>query len=310
VTRLIAIVGPTASGKSDLAAELAHRLGGEVVNADSRQFYRGMNVGTAGPSADQLALAPHHLVGFLEPTQSFSLTGFLELARSLVKEIDSSGRLPILSGGTGQYVWGLLEGWDVPKAPPDPAVRSRLESELRDKGVGCLAARLQAMDPVVAARTDLRNHRRVVRALERLEAGADIGAQPRKAETPPYDALVIGLRVERAELHARIRARIDHMISQGWRDEVARLLDAGVPIDAPALSAIGYREMARYLAGELTLDQVKREATVATNRLVRHQNNWFKPDDPRIRWIDIGDHALNAAESIVREWLASGAPSP
>jgi tRNA dimethylallyltransferase len=209
----------------------------------------------------------------------------------------------VLAGGTGQYVWGLLEGWEAAGGPPDPALREALEREVHEKGVEAAYARLLAADPEAAAAVDRRNPRRVVRALERVAAGR--GGLPGKAAQPPFDALIIGLTMPRRELYERIDRRIDAMVATGWLDEVRRLLEAGVPLEAPAMSGIGYREMAAHLAGEMTIEQATAAAKRATRRLVRHQYNWFKLDDPRITWLGAGPPAFVAAAAVVRRWLSA-----
>ena len=300
--RLVVVIGATASGKTAAAAMISARFAGEVVNADSRLFYRGMEIGTAHPSPEILASAPHHLIGFLEPGDSFSLAQFLPMATGLVTRIHSHRHLPIIAGGTGQYVWGLIEGWQVPAVEPDTRLRAELERDLADQCVGALFERLQTLDASAAARTDRKNPRRVIRALERVISGYD--ADSRQSRDPGYDTLIIGLKVERSELHRRIIERVDQMLADGWVDEVKRLLDSGTDFNAPALSAIGYREIASVIAGEMTLEQARTLTIQATNRLVRHQNNWFKLSDPRITWIDVTDGDLSRVADVAGHWLA------
>jgi tRNA dimethylallyltransferase len=300
--RLIAVIGATASGKTAAAAMIAARFNGEVINADSRLFYKGMEIGTAQPSEKTLAMAPHHMVGFLEPGDSFSLAEFLPAASALIGEIYSRTHLPILAGGTGQYVWGLLEGWQVPAIAPNAELRAKLELELRRDGTDALYERLRHLDPATADATDAKNPRRIIRAIERVIAGHD--SNTRRAVDPGYTALIIGLRIERAELHRRIVQRVDQMLADGWVDEVERLLSSGVDFNAPALSAIGYREIADALAGKSTLEAARTHTIRATNRLVRHQNNWFKQTDPRIKWVEVTDGDLARVASVVGDWLA------
>jgi tRNA dimethylallyltransferase len=298
---LLAIVGPTAVGKSALAVDLARKLDGEVVNADSRQVYRGMEIGTAVPSPDELAAAPHHLYGIVTPDQGFSLARFLALATETIEGIHARGRLPILVGGTGQYVWALLKGWRAPSVPPDSQLRRELEAEAERDGPEALHRRLGVVDPTAAARIDPRNVRRTVRALEVHHAtGVPFSLAGRRA-TPPYRTLVLGLTTPiRAELHARIDARVDAMMVSGWLDEVRRLLDRGHSADLPALSSVGYRELSRHLAGEMGLEEAVRGVKAGHRQLVRRQHTWFKRDDGRIRWIVVGEGAASEAETLVR----------
>ena len=307
--RLVALVGPTASGKTALAIHLAQAFNGEVINSDSRLFYRGFNIGTAMPSAEELVAVPHHLVDFLDAPVSessgdnFGLADYLDAAKEAVGKIIAGQRLPVLAGGAGQYVWGLLEGWNVPRVPPDPALRAELQLEAEEKGSEVVLARLEKLDPEAAERVDGRNVRRVIRAIEVALAGKNTG--PRRSDEPPYDALVIGLRVPREQLYARIDARIDGMLANGWVDEVRGIVKRGVPPTAPPMTSIGYREIAGYLAGERTYDDAIQAARRATRGLVRHQDNWFSAGDSRINWLDATDpeKIAAAATMLVSEWL-------
>jgi tRNA dimethylallyltransferase len=307
--KVVAIIGATATGKTAVGVELALEMGGEVVNGDSRLFYRGMDVATAKPSLDETKGVRHHLIDFLEPSDRFSLANYLERAKAAIEDITTRRKVPILVGGSGQYVWALLEGWDVPKIEPDIALRNELESVLRDEGVESLSARLEKMAPDVAAATDLKNQRRVIRAIERIESGQTDGVSSRnKADEPPFDARIIGLSVERAVLHERVVSRLNSMLESGWVAEVESLLAAGYSSDDYAMSGIGYRQMIGHMAGEYDFEEAVRLTVVATNRLIRHQNNWFKHDDARITWYDMGNQAKQSTESIISDtlkWLES-----
>ncbi|MEX0761654.1 MAG: tRNA (adenosine(37)-N6)-dimethylallyltransferase MiaA [Dehalococcoidia bacterium] len=303
MNRLVAIIGPTAAGKSAAAVEVASAFNGEVINADSRLFYRGFDIGTAKPSTGERRGIPHHLIDMLRPEEGFSLAAFLNVARKTISDVTERGHLPVLVGGAGQYVWGLLEGWEVPYVPPDPVLRERLEREAEQEGAASLLARLQRLDPAAAERVDPLNIRRVIRAIERAEASEGTVGPPRKAAHPPYNNLTIGLDMDRKVLHARADSRIDEMIQSGWADEVRRLLSSGVPPDARAMYSIGYREMVEHVQGQLSIEEVARRARVATHRLIRHQNNWFKQTDPRIKWIEGGGQAGERAKSLVKQWL-------
>ena len=303
-TPLLVIVGPTAVGKSDLALDLAHRFGGEIINADSRQVYRGMELGTAAPSPSAMAAVPHHLYGIASLDEGFSLARYLPLATQAIADVSGRGRLPIVVGGTGQYVNALVQGWQAPRVPPDPALRERIEALIAQEGVEAAAQELRALDPGAAARVDLRNPRRVVRALEvaaALGPGAHGGQLP-----PPYRSLVLGLTTStREELYERIDGRVDAMLSGGWLDEVRALLDAGYSPELPSLSSMGYRELAQHLAGELPLEEAARRIQLAHHRLARQQYTWFKPTDARIRWLVAGDGVEAQAVGVVAEWVES-----
>ena len=301
-TPLLAIVGPTAAGKSALAVRLAERFRGEIVNADSRQVYRGMEVGTAAPTASERAAVPHHLYGIVNPDEGFSLARYLSLAAQAIADVHARGNLPVLVGGTGQYVNALVRGWQAPRVPPDPALRERLEAVIAQEGVEAAARELLAADPDAASRIDLRNPRRVVRALE-VVAALGSGAHGGRS-APPYRTLLLGLTTAtREDLYRRIDARVEAMLAGGWLDEVRALLDAGYAATLPAMSSMGYRELTQHLAGEISLDEAARRIKLAHHRLARQQYTWFKPSDASIHWLVAGDGVAALAEAAVREWL-------
>lgn len=282
---LVAIAGPTASGKSAIALDLARRLGGEIVNADSRQIYRGMDIGTAKPSPAERQLVPHHLFDIANPAAGYSLALYLRDAKAALGDAWARGALPWLVGGTGQYLWGLLEDWQVPEVPPDPALRAGLAAIAAESGPEALHERLAAVDPIAAERIDARNVRRVIRALEvHHHTGIPISTWQQRG-TPPFDSLLFGIAVPRDELDRRIDRRVESMFAAGFVDEVRALLDSGVPRDASAMSSIGYGEVARHLAGECRLDEAVEATQRATRRLARRQQQWFRRDDPRITWV-------------------------
>jgi tRNA dimethylallyltransferase len=283
--RLVAIVGPTASGKSAIALELAVRLGGEIVNADSRQVYRGMKVGTAAPSAADVRRVRHHLYGFRDPCEPYSLALYQRDARRTFDEIWRRGTFPWLVGGTGQYVWSLLEAWTVPEVPPDEELRARLQREADECGPDTLHERLAAVDPVAAEKIDHRNVRRVIRALEVYEkTGVPISAWQTRGE-PGFGYLLFAIDVPLAELDARIDRRVEAMFAEGLLDEARTLIECGLTTADSAMRAIGYQQAARYLAGDCTLPEAIEDTKRATRRLAREQLKWFRRDDPRIRWV-------------------------
>lgn len=301
--RLVAIVGPTASGKTSLSVALAARHNGEIVNADSRQVYRGMEVGTVTPTAAERAGVPHHLFSIIEPDEPFSLSTYLDLARAALSAIWQRGGVPFLVGGTGQYVWALLEGWEPPRVPPQSELRAQLEARARSEGGDVLYRELAERDPEAARRIDPRNVRRVIRALELLSVGQGAARPQRRA--PLFKALILGIRWERAELYRRIDQRVYAMLDSGFVEEVRRLLDAGYSPDLPSLSSLGYREIAAYLRGEMTLDAAIERLKFSSHRLARMQSTWFRADDPRIHWIDGRDDVLRTADRLVSNFLAS-----
>jgi tRNA dimethylallyltransferase len=284
---LVAIVGPTGTRKTALSLELARFADVEIVNADSRQVYRYMDIGTAKPKPEELRAVPHHLVDIAAPDEDFSLSHYLRAARGAVADIQGRGKLPVLVGGTGQYVWALLEGWQAPEVSPDPALRERLEARARTEGHSVLYTELLQLDPEAADFIDQRNVRRVIRALEVIErTGRRFSSQRAKA-SPGWDVTVVGLTMRREELYARLDARVDGMLADGWVEEVRRLISLGYSPRSPAFSSVGYRELADHLQGGGDLESAVERIRSATHQLVRRQYTWFRLGDPRIRWTDL-----------------------
>lgn len=285
--RLIAVVGPTATGKTALAVALARAIDGEIVGADSRQVYRCMDIGTAKPTPEERAQAPHHLIDLVDPNEPFGLAQYLGVANAALEDIWARGHQPLLVGGSGQYVWALLEGWTVPRLPPQRELRRSLEERAAREGVEALHRELARVDPQAAAGIDPRNVRRVIRALEVYQAtGRPISFWQEKAP-PPWDTLILGLTCPRDELYRRIDIRVDGMMKAGLVDEVWGLLAMGYRRELPSMSGIGYREVGQHLAGELDLSAAVERIKTATHRLARQQSTWFRGDDPRIQWIDV-----------------------
>ncbi len=302
---LVAIVGPTAAGKTALAVRLAQAVGGEVVSADSRQVYRGMDIGTAKATPEEQAGVPHHLLDVVDPDQALSLAEFQALAYAAIDGILARGRVPFLVGGTGQYAMAVLEGWQVPRVPPDEQLRQELGRQAEKEGAPALHARLEALDPAAARRIDPRNVRRVIRALEVcLATGRPISQQQAKAP-PPYRILILGLQVARAVLYERIDRRVEAMMAAGLEDEVQRLVVAGYDFGLPAMSGVGYGQFRPYLAGEASLEDTVQAIKRASRRFVRHQANWFQPGDSRIHWLDASSDPFEPALRLVRGFLAS-----
>jgi len=297
--RLLAVVGPTAVGKTDLSMRLAESLEGEIIGADSRQVYRHMDIGTAKPSHEARASASHHLVDVVDPDEQFGLANYLRLAKQSITNTDISGNIPILVGGTGQYIWALLEGWQVPEVPPDPDTRESLEALARGSGVAAVLQVLEEVDPVAAGRVDRGNLRRIIRAVEVARHGPR--PEPAKAP-PPYDTLIIGLGLTRSELYQRIDRRVDEMMDAGWLSEVAGLLDMGYGAGLPSMSGVGYGELAAYVRGETSLDAAVQRIKFRSHRYARQQHAWFKRSDPRIRWFDVDD-GVDAAVRTALQWL-------
>jgi tRNA dimethylallyltransferase len=300
---LAAVVGTTASGKSDLSLALAQHLPVEILVADSRQVYRGMDIGTAKPDAAARAAVPHHLLDLVDPDASFTVADWMMRASRLVPEIWARGRLPLVLGGTGLYVSALVDGYQLGGAAPSPALRRELAAETEQVGLAPLAERLAQLDPAAAARTDLRNPRRVLRALERaIQAG---GAVDEPAAEPwPGRLALIGVVRPRGVLVERIEARAAEMFAGGLLDEAARLRGAGYGPELPPLSGHGYREAFRVLAGEWNAERAVAETARHIRQYAKRQMTWFRRDR-RIVWLDAGDRptadlAEQAAELVRR----------
>ena len=298
---LLAIVGPTATGKSALAIELANEHGAEIVNADSRLVYRGMDIGTAKPSMEELASVPHHVVDIVSPSQSFNLAAFLRAARQAIADIHARTAKVIVVGGSGQYIWALLEGWNVPEIPVDANLRSELELLLKEQGLAHMQEQLVRLDASAPMKVDMQNPRRVLRAIERAIATGDAMGGASKAESSPYADMTIGLTASRDALQRRIVHRIDAMLSAGWLDEVRALRSQDIDASHHSMYSIGYREMMRHIDGELELDAAKDLAVRATMRLVDNQENWFKHNDGRVAWFNTETHDYHQS---VRETVA------
>ncbi len=283
---LIAVVGPTAAGKSDLAVDLALALDGEVINADSMQLYRGMDIGTAKLTPQERRGVPHHLLDVWDVTQAASVAEYQDLADAVIADITSRGKVPVLVGGSGLYVRAALGDLDFPGT--DEAIRERLEAELAERGPVPLHERLQAADPAAAAAILPSNGRRIVRALEVIE----LSGRPFSATMPGYDggrpAVQLGVQVDREELDRRIEARVGRMWAAGFEAEVRRLAARGLRDGKTASRALGYQQVLRHLDGELTLDEARQETARATRRFARRQESWFRRD-PRVRWLSAGE---------------------
>jgi len=301
---LVAIVGPTAAGKTALAIRLCQTFDGEVISADSRQVYRGMDIGTAKPTPEERRQVPHHLIDIINPDEEFTLAEFQTRAYAAIDDVLARGRVPFLVGGTGQYIRAVLEGWTVPRVPPNRALRDRLYHEAEEQGPERLHARLVSVDPDAARKIDPRNVRRVIRALEVYEAtGAPISYWQRR-EPPPYCILRIGLTMPREALYQRIDARVDRMMAAGLLAEVQHLVRSGYSLDLPAMSGLGYAQLGQYLRGEVSLEEAVRLIKRDTRRFVRHQYNWFRLNDPRIHWFDARADPYDAVSELVRTFLA------
>lgn len=283
---VIFIVGPTASGKTDAGIRLAKLIGGEIVSVDSRYLYRGMDIGTAKPSLEERQGIPHWLIDVADPDETWSLSLFQKAADEAIRDIHSRGKMPILVGGTGQYVRSILEGWSIPEGEPDHRLRRVLEDWGKTIGAEELYRKLALLDPEAAAKIEWQNMRRTVRALEVIFTTGERFSAQRTVKEPPYDAVIYGMKRERTELYRRIDLRVELMIRQGLVEETAALLAKGYSETLPSMSAIGYKEICDHLHGKTSLEEAAQLIKFRTHNYVRRQANWFKPNDPQIRWID------------------------
>ncbi|RJO63109.1 MAG: tRNA (adenosine(37)-N6)-dimethylallyltransferase MiaA [Dehalococcoidia bacterium] len=299
--RVIAIVGPTGVGKSALALKLAQDFHGEIISADSRQVYRRLDIGTAKPSRAEQASVSHHLIDIVNPDHDFSLAQYQELAYKTIDEIASRGHVPLLVGGSGLYVWAVLEGWQIPRVAPDAGLRKCLEERAAQGESEKLYEELKQLDAEAASRIDPRNIRRVIRALEIKQKSLSSNA-PTKIK-PPFDYLIVGLTASREALYRRIDERVDSMVNRGLVEEVRRLINKGYGLELPSMSGIGYHQIGFSLQGKISLDKAIQQVKNESHRLVRQQYNWFGPKDDRIHWFDVDAEPYIKIKTMVTEFL-------
>lgn len=300
---LVAVVGPTGVGKTRISLGVCQEVDGEIVSADSRQIYRHMDIGTAKPTSRERSLVPHHLVDIVDPDQSFTLAQYQQLAYQAIDDILERRKVPFLVGGTGLYARAVLEGFVIPKVKPEQGLRERLRMEAARDGGAALHARLEEVDPQAAAKINPRNVRRVIRALEVYETvGRPISSlQARKP--PPYRVLKIGLTMEREKLYRQLDQRVERMIDNGLVAEVKGLLEAGYSPDLPAMSGLGYRQICRYLTGEMDLPAAVSQIKSETHRFVRQQYKWFRLDDQSIHWFDVSGEPSGMIMTLVEGFV-------
>jgi tRNA dimethylallyltransferase len=293
-------------GKTALAVALARRFRGEIINADSRQVYRLMDIGTAKPTPEERAQAQHHLLDIRDPDDNFDLACFLFLSKRAISAVQARGHLPVAVGGTGQYIWALLEGWEVPEVAPDLAFREAKQQEAQQHGPLFVHRQLAELDPDRAMSLDPHNLRRVIRALEIYHSTQRRPSDLAKQGKPMTGALVIGLTLGREALYLRIDERVDRMMSAGFLEEVQRLAAQGYEPGQGPLAGPGYRELGQYLAGHMTLDEAVQRTKFQTHRLARRQYTWFKLGDPRIKWLEAdGSDLEDRAAVLVEKFLSA-----
>ncbi len=262
-----------------------------------------MDIGTAKPTVPERVAVPHHLFDIIYPDEEFSLAQYQELAKKTIRDIHERGSVPLLIGGSGQYIWAVLEGWTVPRVPPNRELRGQLEAEAHEKGSDELYRRLLEIDPAAAVTIDKRNLRRIIRALEISLVSGQPASSLRTRTPPEYETLVIGLTAPRNELYRRIDARVDDMIRAGLMQETEKLLAGGYDFTLPSMSSLGYQQMGAILRGEMDEAEAVTQFKNANHRFVRHQYAWFKLEDERIHWFDVTSGFEQSVTELVSGWL-------
>ncbi len=302
--KVVIIAGPTAVGKTELAIRLAEKLTGEIISTDSRLLYRGMDIGTAKPTPAEMARVPHHLIDLAEPDEVWSLALFKKSLFSAINDVQQRNKLPIIAGGTGQYIRSLVEGWVIPAVTPSPRLREVLEEWGKQIGAEALHQKLSLIDPQAGSKIDTNNLRRTVRALEVIFSTGELFSLQKEKNPPDLDFKIIGLMRPRDELYTRVDVRIETMFEQGLVKEVEALLTRGYSAETPTLSAIGYREVIQYLAGRCTLEEAKVQMRRKTREFIRRQANWFKPTDTTIEWFSMIPDPLEEIFLLIKVWLS------
>ena len=303
MTSLIAIVGPTAVGKSNLAIKLAHKFQGEIINADSRQIYKYMDVGTAKPTPSELSAIPHHLIDLINPDDQFSLVVYQKLVTQTINDLKSRHKAPFLVGGTGQYVWAVIEGWQIPAILPDLEFRRSMEIRAKQEGPLPLYEELKIQDAGAAKRIVPANVRRVIRALEIAKSSEKTSSIMLRGKNPQLNVLIIGLTLDRQALYKKIDNRVDEMIKNGLIDEVKALLNKGYGLGLPSMSGIGYKQIGLYLTNQISLDDAVQKIKYATHSFARRQYNWFRLTDKRIKWFDVASEIEDNISGLVSDFL-------
>jgi len=300
---LIVIVGPTAVGKTSVSIKLAQRFNGEIVSADSCQLYRGMDIGTAKPTLEERQYVPHHLLDVADPDENWSLGVYQKEAYRTIDAIHGRAKLPILVGGTGQYIRSIVEGWQIPSQQPDLELRNALIHWAEDIGPEGLHERLSRLDSEAASHIEPRNVRRTVRAFEVIFKKGKRFSELRSKQECRYRVNIMGIRRSREELYTRVDQRIGQMLDGGLVNEVQGLLNTGYSQKLSSMSAIGYREFVQYLQSEISYEEAVVLMKRNTRTFVRRQANWFKPDDPRITWFLSNEHLADDMEELIKRWL-------
>lgn len=300
---LVILLGATATGKTEISIEYAQAMNAEIVSADSRLFYRGMDIGTAKPTPEQMEIIRHHLIDVADPDETWSLALFRKKADKAIAAIHKRGRLAILVGGTGQYLRAVAEGWVIPEVSPNLILRNAIENWGKEIGPEALHARLAKIDSDAAQKMDSRNLRRIVRALEVIYSSGKKFSEQRVRGESPYRILQFGLKRPTEEIYQRIDRRLEGMLAAGFVEEVRSLLEEGYSAELPSFSAIGYRQISAYILGEISLEEAVAEIKRLTRIFVRRQGNWFKEDDAKINWIQSGAEVVTAMMDLTHRFL-------
>jgi len=303
---LIMLIGPTASGKTSLAIQLAERLSSEIISADSRYLYRQLNIGTAKPTNEELSRVKHHLIDCADLDQPWSIGEYKKAAEAVIRQLNEENKIPILSGGTGQYIRAISQNWQIPEFEADHQLRESIEKTGNQIGFEKLFEELAILDPEAAKFIDFQNHRRVIRAWEVILSTGMRFSELRTKDDSPYHFLTLGLEWPRNLLYERIDQRVEEMIGQGFVEEVQTLLDQGYHKDLIKMRVIGYSDLIEFLDGKISLDEAIRLIKSNTHKFVRRQANWFKPTDPKIHWLNAQDPAiLEKTLDLVKDYFGS-----
>lgn len=304
--QILALVGPTAVGKTKLSLRLAQDLKGEIISADSMQIYKGMDIGTAKASREERDLVSHHLIDIVDPDEEFSVADFQEEVDELIPKIDQQGKLPMLVGGTGLYVKSVIEGFIFPDMEKDWDLRNRLEEEAEEKGTEYVHDKLKEIDPKLADKLHPNDLRRVIRGIEvyRQTGKTSTHFKEKAKERPPrYDAVKIGLFREREKLYDRINKRVDQMIDQGLIEEVRSLYQQGYDLELTSMQALGYKQLINHFEGEYDLEEAIRLIKRDTRHFAKRQLTWFKRDDD-IKWFDVGEYEFEELVTAVKSEIS------
>lgn len=298
--KVISILGPTASGKSEISIKLGEKFDLPIINCDSKLLYKDFDIGTAKPTKSQQNLVKHYMIDLLKPNEQSNLSWFLDKSRKIISELNHQNQIPILTGGTGQYLWGILEGWDPPNVTPDKEFRARINLEIKNLGIKKVVKNYSEKYNL-DSQLDLENPIRLIRIIERIDAGVYRDSKS-KLKNYKINSLIIGIKIDRDINDKLIKDRVKHMLNEGWIEEVENLLDSGINPKSAAMMSIGYRDILEFINGESDREEMEEKIYISTRKLMRHQDNWFKKSDKRIKWVNF-ENSFEEAEIIISEWL-------